>query len=73
MISQALETDICAPLLADPTKKTDAERRTVILPIIEAANSPEYNLFLMPTDIELLVSLGDDFNATETGIISHPL
>ena len=56
LIAKAVETDICTPLLADPTKKTNAERKEVLMPIIAAANNADYNLFMVPAEVDLFVS-----------------
>ena len=56
LVNSVLEADLCAPLLADQTKATSDEKKAVLLPIIDAANDADNNLFLIPEDVEKFVS-----------------
>ena len=55
LVNSALETNLCAPLLADQAKTTE-QKRVVLLPIIRAANDLDNNMFLVTPAVERFVS-----------------
>ena len=73
LVNNALNADLCVPLLADQRKPTAAQKIAVLKPIIDIANNADNNLFLVTTAVENFVSWGNNVNVIETGMISQTL
>lgn len=55
LVNNAIEVNLCGPLLADRSK-TVQEKKAALVPIVRAANNIDNNMFLVTSAVENFVS-----------------